>query len=556
MKKIIIFAALLCVSFAGAQAQTISELFKFSNYDFSAATARTAGMAGAYTSLGADLSSMSVNPAGLAMYSGSEVGFTFGINSANIKSRYGDGVSNKQNSTKFSMPNVAGVYNIGEVTIGFGINNLANFNSSMRASGNYEKYNSKARMWVDQLQGIRTGTLDDENKMFRGQQPSIWDAIMAYDSFLIDADNPDNPNNTMYNLTEIIDPEDYIASQITTETEGAINEFDVSAAYNFDDIIYLGATLGFQYLYYTERSVYEEYNRLDESGHTGSGIFDYLYTQDRLSLEGIGFNMKVGATIRPLSWLRIGVAYHSPTWMHIDEYGVSEMEPYFVKGEGRYSWSPDLIQDYYMQSPSRLLAGTSAALFGRLIISVDYERTWYNSMLYTTDINASKWRDGNLSTDVDNLINYADYTNPQSGNIDMNGMIDNYYRPVNNYRVGLEVQALRGLFVRGGFAYSDSPYVSEKSYYAQGDVLSDFGATTRYTAGIGYRTGKFNIDFAYTNTKYTMLPSKFFDYVTQHSYDAGLGDIFPEGTEIMSLENISQRVNTDNFLLSMSWRLW
>ncbi|MFI3287340.1 MAG: hypothetical protein R3Y61_02580 [Rikenellaceae bacterium] len=553
MKKIF----LICATFfalQSVQAQTISELYKFSNYDFSAMTARSAAMAGAYTSLGADLSSMSINPAGIAMYSSSEVGFSFGLNSANTTSSYGSNASNTQNSTQFSMPNIAGVYNVGDVTIGFGVSTLANFNSSMRATGNYEQFNSKARIWADQLNGISASKLNNDYTLFSGQAPVTWDAIMAYDSYLIDPESPSD-NNTSYGLWGIIDPDDYIASQITKITEGSLNELTVSAGYNFDDFIYLGATLGFQFLYYSEETMYEEFNKMDASGNTASGVFDNFYVADRLSLEGVGFNMKVGATVRPLSWLRVGLAYHSPTWMNITEYSVGEMQPYFTQGSGRYSWTPDLLQDYNMQSPSRLLAGVSATLFGAMIVSFDYERVWYNVMMYTTDIYSSKWRDGALSTDIENLPTYFDYTS-ESGIMDLNAMISDYYRPINSYKVGLEVQPIKSFFIRGGFAYSDSPYADEKSYYSNGDMLSDYGATTKYSAGIGYRTGKFNIDFAYVNTQYTELPSKFFDYVTSNSYNAGNGDVYAEGTEIASFENISQKYSNDNFILSMSWRLW
>ena len=47
---------------------TPSDLFELSQTTFSLGTARSMAMAGAFTSLGADLTSMAINPAGLGMY--------------------------------------------------------------------------------------------------------------------------------------------------------------------------------------------------------------------------------------------------------------------------------------------------------------------------------------------------------------------------------------------------------------------------------------------------------------------------------------------------------
>ncbi len=546
MKKILTIAVAL-FTLSSASAQTISELFKFSNYDYTTSTARSAGMAGAYTSLGSDMSSMSINPAGLAMYTSSESGFTMGVNSAGAETNYGGNNSQKNWNTNFSLPNIGWVFNNGDVTFGVAFNRLANLSRSSSAVGNYEQFNTKGRIWADQLEGITAGSLNNDYTLFNGQSPVTWDAIMAYDSYCVDPLN-DKDNCSTYGLWGIVDPADYIASQIQTVTEGAVNELVFSLGYNFDDMLYFGMSLGFQYIYYTERSVYEEFNDIDSN----VGIFDNLYLADRLWVDGYGFDMKFGVTARPLPWLRIGVAYHTPTWMSIDEISSSDMQPYFTAGTGRYSWSPDLYQDYTMRSPNRILTGVSATLFGKLIVSVDYDRVWYNDMKYSTNINLSGWREGTISTDIENLPNYAAYTSAY-GNIDLNAMISDYYRPVNNYRVGLEVQPIRALFLRAGFAYSDSPYADVSSFYDSSSLMSDYGSTTRYTAGIGYRTGRFNIDFAYTYASYTSLPSKFFDYVTTSAYDSGY-DVYSEGTSIASFENIYTTNINHNFLLSMNWR--
>lgn len=55
---------------------TPSDLFELSQTTFSLGTARSMAMAGAFTSLGADLTSMAINPAGLGMYRHNEISIT------------------------------------------------------------------------------------------------------------------------------------------------------------------------------------------------------------------------------------------------------------------------------------------------------------------------------------------------------------------------------------------------------------------------------------------------------------------------------------------------
>ena len=67
MIKNILVAAIATLGFSFAQAQYVEDAFRFSNSTING-TARILGMGGAQTALGADLSSISGNPAGLGFY--------------------------------------------------------------------------------------------------------------------------------------------------------------------------------------------------------------------------------------------------------------------------------------------------------------------------------------------------------------------------------------------------------------------------------------------------------------------------------------------------------
>ena len=121
---------------------------------------------------------------------------------------------------------------------------------------------------------------------------------------------------------------------------------------------------------------------------------DYMNYMQRTEFSGSGVNIKLGITARPVEWLRVGIAYHSPTLyslnMHYDgemwsrtysagsnpdDYDVDSQDEAYTgvwEDAGPYTWD--------FSSPSRLLLGGAVTLLQRVILSVDYERSWYGGI--------------------------------------------------------------------------------------------------------------------------------------------------------------------------------
>ena len=76
MKRILLSMALLAGT--AVTAQNIYQLESFSNIDLNG-TARYVGMGGAMNALGADMSVMSSNPAGIGLYRTSDASITLGV---------------------------------------------------------------------------------------------------------------------------------------------------------------------------------------------------------------------------------------------------------------------------------------------------------------------------------------------------------------------------------------------------------------------------------------------------------------------------------------------
>lgn len=98
-------------------------------------TARSMALGGAFTSLGADLASMSINPAGLGMYRRNEIVLTPMMT---FQSSETPGTMSyaKNGKNRFSMANFGAAFNAYEgtgtltsFTVGVGLNRIADFNS-------------------------------------------------------------------------------------------------------------------------------------------------------------------------------------------------------------------------------------------------------------------------------------------------------------------------------------------------------------------------------------------------------------------------------------------
>ena len=98
-------------------------------------TARSMALGGAFTSLGADLASMSINPAGLGMYRRNEIALTPMMT---FQSSETPGTMSyaKNGKNRFSMANFGAALNAYEgtgtltsFTVGIGLNRIADFNS-------------------------------------------------------------------------------------------------------------------------------------------------------------------------------------------------------------------------------------------------------------------------------------------------------------------------------------------------------------------------------------------------------------------------------------------
>lgn len=536
MKRLFLTIALFALC-SSAVAQGTETLLRLSTQNYSLSTARSAAMGGAFTSLGADGISMSQNPAGLGMYRRSEISFSPGLNITSSASRNTaplsssmamDANRNIESATKAVIGNFTAVFAGNGFAVGIGYNRLANFNSDSYIRG-VSSSSSLADVFVEQLQGIPSngiGSPDDNvYQAFYKYPPTYWGGIMGYQSGLINADSYG------YYLDGVLDAGDRVEPSMFTSRSGSLNEFTFSGAGNVNDILYYGATVGVTTFNYRQFNRYIEI--ADADYNTGS-LDNYTYNQD-MRLNGTGINLKLGVTVRPLDWLRIGVAYHTPTYTTMEQESFADMTVYdFNYQDYGFSDTPIQVSRFDSYSPSRLLGGVSATVAGRLILSADYERVWYSGMGFKRDMDLWNFRPDPMSNPVDNYPTYADHLSSDDY-LNLNQIVKNNYRAQNNFRFGAEFQPINGLFLRAGYAYSDSPYKATE--------LQEYGKLEQYSAGLGYRTNRFNIDAAWVMGKTKYLPSKFFEYLPYDSQEM-----------IQSLGVVNTDISQTNIILTFGWR--
>lgn len=454
-------------------------------------TARSMSMGNAFTALGADLASASINPAGIGMYVNGDVSITPMMQfnySPTMGGEYNNSPAFSDRSNRFGLASAGAVFvatrSTGVLTnfnIGLVYNRIADFNQNSKfASIGRPATESMANLLCEQSNqdGLRTNA---DGTMPFGNDPYYWGAVLAYKNGLT------NKDDQGWYIDRI--GENAIIDQYTAlETRGSIGEYALTMGFNFVDKLYFGATLGIQSVNY-KRNVFYGEDYLYDTDPSGSEMpyqLTYMNYMQSTHLSGSGINLKMGLTWRPLDWLRVGVAYHTPTFYALSLRYEAEMwsetfsagnnpEGYDIGNNGYFTddvYSPlqedtgDYTWNY--RSPSRLLVGAAFTIGQRVILSADYERSWYHSMRL-------------LSSPIWDLGDYS-YA------------MKEMFRGGNTLRVGAEFRALPFLDLRAGYIYSDGGLRDNNLIYSRPMTCSENYAT----AGMGF---KFNnivyLDLAY-----------------------------------------------------------
>ena len=241
-------------------------------------TSRFVAMGGAMGALGADISTISANPAGIAMFTKNDMSFTAGA------SWLGN------NSARGMASGTQGHFDqIGALACFKGNGSIRNFNLAV----NYQKkidYNNcfygeiaTQASWADQLDGLAAEAFDNRGYLYG---------------------RPDTYYNTLYGLADgcglfndniVKSPHDL--NSTLSITRGSLSACDINFSANVDNRYFFGVTLGIDNMDFRRGTDYWE-QRTDALGD----IHDFGYINEQV-ITGTGFNFKFGAIVRPNSIL-------------------------------------------------------------------------------------------------------------------------------------------------------------------------------------------------------------------------------------------------------------
>ena len=480
-------------------------------------TARYVGMGGAMEALGADLSTIGTNPAGIGMFRCGMVAGSFGFNTLSDAKSFGNA-----NKTNMSFDQAGFVYSMRSgrhsmLNFGFNYTKSKNFDQILTAAGRLNNASQNKLSAMKNANGVYD--LQSKNNGLVSNSGAYSQADYLYSNVLFNhykepAENESaDPTNAQLNKNGVIVydntglPVYYNATcyDFGRSTTGYIGQYDFNVSGNSNDRFYWGFTVGIYDVHYNGSSLYSE-SLVD--GNTAIGD---VAMNDERKITGTGFDVKAGLIFRPAeeSPFRIGLYVHTPTWYDLTTRNYTVLnnntnEAYGSTERGKSSES----YDFKFYTPWRFGVSLGHTVGNYLALGATYEYADYT----TNDIRVN---DGG---EVDYWGNYYETSSRDEA---MKQNIKNSLKGVHTVKVGMEFKPEKNFAVRLGYNYQSAMYnkngfkdgslESYGTYYASTTDYTNWKDTHRFTAGVGYNYGKFSFDLAY---QYSQTNGDFYPFMS------------------------------------------
>lgn len=542
MKKIFFSACLLSLFMAHAHAQETYDNTKLIDNDLNG-TARYVGMGGAMEALGADISVINSNPAGIGLFRRSSGSVSFGLVSQDGASSFKYG-----NKTNASFDQAGFVYSLRDgrrtfINFGFNYHKSKNFDYILNAASGLNGASQHKLSYMKAL--ANENNLDKTSSGWRGK--------FSYTSQL---------DNLYYNTLMMTSSDGFFYNDASryefgrAET-GYIGEYDFNTSVNVNDRVYLGITIGIHDVHYTGHSLYNE-ALVNLNNQTAGDIT----VNDERRITGTGYNASFGIIFRPVdaSPFRIGLSVTTPTWYDLKTSNYT----YLInntkadgggKLQGDYpNYTTGESYEFKLFTPWKFGVSLGHTVGNYLALGASYEYADYSRL--DTRVN-----DG---YDVDY---WGDVYEHSSSDEPMNRHTRETLKAVSTLKIGAEAKMMPNLAVRAGYnyvspmfkkeGYKDGNIDSYGSNYSSATDYTNWEATNRYTVGVGYTLGKMSFDLAYqyaqTNGKFHPFADSYLDY-TYPGQDSNGNDV----TMTESLDNYANAVKVSNkrnqLLLTLTYR--
>jgi hypothetical protein len=463
LKKIAIFLCCISLMQISIHAQNEIDALRFSEIDWQG-SARFMGAGKAFGAVGAEFSALNINPAAIGLYKKSEVTFTPMTLSIYKNNSDYNGSATPAQAIKYNLGSAGIVIALPGISstlwkkfqVGFGFNRIKNYNNAFSIEG--RNFGSTiGSVFASAANGLNYKDILDKD---------IWSSELfaAWESVLIDT--LPGTETSYFPVAEGMN----MHHTSTVTRSGGNDEMIFPAGANYGDKLFLGATIGVPFINFTENRTFKEENDKDQNY-----VFRSYTMTDKLHVRSTGINLKLGIIYQPVDFLRVGLAFHTPTY-----YG--NVKDYF---ERRIDFANKFYDDsesysnsfnYTLTTPLRATANVAFFLAQRAFISMEYEFANYGSAsMYSKSY---PFRDENRA--VQEMYGFSHIA-----------------------RIGAEVNLSQVFALRAGYNYISSPYK---------DKIND-GSQHYASAGFGFRTKYIFGDFAYafniSKEKYWMYDPAF-----------------------------------------------
>lgn len=519
--RLFLLAAAMLTASSAMQAQTSYEAAALLDTDLGG-TARFVGMGGAMGALGADISTMGTNPAGIGLYRSWDLSMSFGGNwvtqrtqSNSTNNRSFDSFGSMDNAGLVITSKVSNENVLRFVNFGFNYRNVKRFGGKMGMASNLNGLSQTGQMaWQawDNYSYVDYTYFDPqysnsffENSYYRNENYG-WLTLLGFDADLMGLFAcTDENGDIMYDEEEkVIEDKWYTLSEFNKYSEhlsGGIDAYDFNLSFNLLDAVYLGVTL----------TTYDV-DRLLESSYSESFYGAGGYTlENYYRTTGTGYDFKLGVILRPFeeSSFRVGVSATTPAvyklcdsnWAvirseipyddldengevigwHLEEFEMDTRSEYASNGDYCYT-------NYTMIAPAKLNISLGGTIGTSLALGAEYEYS---------DNGAIK------------LYEYDGRENSE-----MNDHTAEKFTAQHTLRLGVEKMFSGSFYTRFGYNYQTGGYKADAkkmipiNSVQTNTAYKNVRSKSNYTLGVGFRGDTFYADAAllYSHQKADFFP--------------------------------------------------
>ena len=443
-------------------------------------TARYVGMGGAMEALGADLSTIGTNPAGLGLFRKGKVDLSFGLVSQTGMNKF-----SSLNKTNMSFDQIGVVFNVNKTpnvsfNIGFNYHKSRNFDQLLNAANTLNNASQNKLTY----QKYRNQVFQTQDDATYSQVDNLYMKNLLYN----------NTTSTYYYFPA----SGYLYNQ---QNKGYIGEYDMNLSANINDRVYLGLTMGIHDVHYKGYTEYTE-----NFVHNANNI-PGLTLNDSREITGTGFDVKFGAIVRPMaeSPFRLGAYVHTPVWYDLTTSNYTELT------DGTLRPSIGESYDFRVNTPWKFGLSAGTTLADRIALGATYEYAAYNAM-------QTRIKDGGTYDWY-----YGTYYESSHNDRVMNNHTEDALRGQHTLKLGVEAKITDHFSLRAGYNYLSALFkdLAEKNgslkspgtYYASSTSYVNWKDTNRFTFGLGWNVWRFNIDLAY---QYSQQNGTFYPFMNYY----------------------------------------